>query len=277
MYSVQMDISPEIATEMLKHNTRNYRKKIREEIVSRYADDMKTGRWVENGETIVFHKDGSLADGQHRLHAIVRSGQTITMLVVYDVPDDITEFDLGLNRNEMDFAYANGIESIGTIGLGIISKLIAPNKKAYAYALSKTKKIEFGIKNKDKIRKVSRMIENGATRSISKKSAIGAVAYILLENGFDEEKLKRFFLVVNTGEYEGPEETAGLVLRNWLLFTYPKLMKTTKANSEMQEICYLSIKDFVNGKPRKMMYGMYNNEFASLRSAWLQLQEEACA
>lgn len=54
--------------------------------VEAYARDMRNGEWTPGPQMIIFDTDGLLADGQHRLHAIVASQTTQTFLVVRDVP-----------------------------------------------------------------------------------------------------------------------------------------------------------------------------------------------
>ncbi|WP_051844056.1 hypothetical protein [Streptomyces sp. NRRL S-813] len=75
-----VEVTPKLAEKWLKQNTHN--RKVRENAVFGYARDMEAGKWAENGEAIKFAKDGTLLDGQHRLHAIVLSGVTLRMLVV---------------------------------------------------------------------------------------------------------------------------------------------------------------------------------------------------
>ena len=78
-YSVEQ-VTPEIAERWLTKNTANRR--IRRAVVDRYARDMETGDFIENGSSICFAEDGTLLDGQHRLAAVVQSGATVWMLVV---------------------------------------------------------------------------------------------------------------------------------------------------------------------------------------------------
>ena len=73
-------ITPEQATTYLGLNTRNRHINIR--IVAKYAHDMNKGQWQMAGEPIKFAEDGSLLDGQHRLHAIISTCLTVPMLVV---------------------------------------------------------------------------------------------------------------------------------------------------------------------------------------------------
>jgi hypothetical protein len=73
-------VTPGQAELWLAKNTDNRR--IRPATVARYARDMETGSFIENGAAVCFAKDGALLDGQHRLEAVVQSGATVPMLVV---------------------------------------------------------------------------------------------------------------------------------------------------------------------------------------------------
>lgn len=84
-YSVEV-ITPEIAQKILTSNTHN--RNLRPRLVTGYAADMAAGTWVENGETMKIADDGTVIDGQHRLHAIVESSTTQRMLVVRGLPID---------------------------------------------------------------------------------------------------------------------------------------------------------------------------------------------
>jgi hypothetical protein len=67
--------------------------------------DMKGGNWSLTGQGISFDVDGNLLDGQHRLAAVVRSGVTISMIVLWDLPENVNKslktidtFDIGRKR-----------------------------------------------------------------------------------------------------------------------------------------------------------------------------------
>ncbi len=94
-----VDITPEMAAEFLRLNSNN--RKAREYVVRQYAQLMSEGRWSLSHQGIAFYKDGSLADGQHRLLAVVRSGTTVRMLVSYGV-ERTSYIDVGLKRTGAD-------------------------------------------------------------------------------------------------------------------------------------------------------------------------------
>lgn len=83
VYSIET-VTPAKADEWLARNTDNRR--MRKNVVSRYARDVKSGEWLENGSAISFSEDGVLLNGQHRLAAIVQANRSITALVVRGLP-----------------------------------------------------------------------------------------------------------------------------------------------------------------------------------------------
>lgn len=83
-------VTPAVAAEMLKFNTKN--RKVRTDHVRRIAEDMKKGRWIDNGDTIAFDENGNLIDGQHRLNAVIMSGITVRMIVVRDLKEQAFAF-----------------------------------------------------------------------------------------------------------------------------------------------------------------------------------------
>lgn len=90
-------VTPEMAETFLKHNTMN--RTISDSVNLRYAQAMQAGHWGFNGETIVFSDKGILLDGQNRLKAIVRSGVTIPILVVYGIDEsNFKTMDQGSKR-----------------------------------------------------------------------------------------------------------------------------------------------------------------------------------
>lgn len=94
-------VTPEIATKWLGQNTHN--RSLRERRTFDYARDMAAGKWMQNGETIKFAKDGTLLDGQHRLKAITIAGVPVLMLVVTGLDFSTQEtMDAGSKRTTAD-------------------------------------------------------------------------------------------------------------------------------------------------------------------------------
>lgn len=79
-----MNVSPSLAQAWLSNNPNNRRKS--SATIELYAREMKNGRWEITHQGIGIYEDGSLADGQHRLEAVVASGCVVQMMVTTGMP-----------------------------------------------------------------------------------------------------------------------------------------------------------------------------------------------
>lgn len=101
-------ITPEVAQRFLSQNNNN--RNVRPHVVSQYARDMAGGDWQFTGEAVKFATDGTLLDGQHRLMACVKSGATITCLVVNGLPAHAQNvMDSGAKRQAADALRLAGV------------------------------------------------------------------------------------------------------------------------------------------------------------------------
>src|SRR4051812_40390469 len=76
-------ITPKIAEKYLNMNVGN--RALRSGVVEKYASDMRSGNWSRNPQPMIFYDDGTIADGQNRLWAVIESGEAIWFLVVRGV------------------------------------------------------------------------------------------------------------------------------------------------------------------------------------------------
>jgi hypothetical protein len=107
---VESKITPALAAELLKKNTIN--RSVKDRVVSQYAAEIVAGRWREGtGEAIKIAKDGTLLDGQHRLHAVILANRAITNHIVYNVDNEVFDvLDTGSARNAADVFRIEGIQ-----------------------------------------------------------------------------------------------------------------------------------------------------------------------
>jgi hypothetical protein len=98
-------ITPAIAKKWLETNSAN--RNIRDPKIHEYANEMASGRWHETGDPYRFFEDGTLADSQHRLHAIVESGVTIKNAIVVRglKKTAMAGIDVGAKRSVSDFMH----------------------------------------------------------------------------------------------------------------------------------------------------------------------------
>jgi hypothetical protein len=97
-----MNVTPDQAASWLAENNVHNRT-LRESRVAQYARDMEADHWQFNGDPIRFAIDGTLLDGQHRLSAIMRSGATVPMVVIWGLSNQAQEtMDIGAARSMAD-------------------------------------------------------------------------------------------------------------------------------------------------------------------------------
>lgn len=109
MESKIVEMTPALAAQILSMNTANFRN-IDKAKVHRYADVMRKGFWQENGEAIHVYENGVLANGQHRLSAVVESGVTLKNIVlVTGVSKNVSLYDRGTNRTVTQTCKAMGL------------------------------------------------------------------------------------------------------------------------------------------------------------------------
>lgn len=108
-----IDVTPKLAAEWLERNDRN--RKIRTHWVDALARDMREGNWMFNAEPVRFDRNGTLLDGQHRLHAVIRSKLTQRFLVVRDLePETQRVTDIGRARSLGDQLNIDGVITSGS-------------------------------------------------------------------------------------------------------------------------------------------------------------------
>jgi hypothetical protein len=96
-------ISPADAKELLAANVNN--RALREHTIREYAVAMQRDEWLLTGDPINFDTHGDLINGQHRLHACVRSGVPFITAVARNVdPRTFRVIDSGLKRQVSDLA-----------------------------------------------------------------------------------------------------------------------------------------------------------------------------
>jgi hypothetical protein len=90
-------VTPELARAWLGQNERNRPR--RKTQVQNLAEIIRRGEWQINGDPIRFAEDGTLLDGQHRLHAVVEADIAISTIVIRGLPAETQHtMDNGLRR-----------------------------------------------------------------------------------------------------------------------------------------------------------------------------------
>lgn len=250
MYSRVETITPEIATEYLKHNKVN--RKVRAYAVSNYARDMKDGKWELSPQGISFYENGDLADGQHRLLAVTRAGIPVDFYVTYDVPASSTIQDRCMTRKQWDSLVLQGIDKsvannstvaianflfrydgITNPSIQMLNSVISVHGKMMALAQS--------------------IVKHGVSgKTTAGNASCASACFCALFCGIPQDGLDTFSRVVNTGFYDGNKESAAIVLRNYMEKEYTG--KSSEDRRAAFNMCLNAIKDFTEGRGRKIKY-----------------------
>jgi hypothetical protein len=101
-------VSPRVAEEWLK--TMKSNRPQSDSTVYEYANSMQAGKWIVNGETIKFDKEGRLFDGQHRLLACMIAGKSFKTYVIRGIADPgaFATVDVGKLRTHGDIFHLDG-------------------------------------------------------------------------------------------------------------------------------------------------------------------------
>lgn len=97
-----VEVTPEIARRLIETSNRDNRK-IKPNVVKKYAKIMKNGDWKFSPETISISKSGRLLNGQHRMMAVLESGVTCRFLFATGFDDEVfSVLDRGAVRTRAD-------------------------------------------------------------------------------------------------------------------------------------------------------------------------------
>ena len=189
-----VDITPEMAAKMLAMNFDGNRN-IRKNVVAKYANDMANGRWNENvGGIIRFSSSGKLIDGQHRLHAVVKSGAPVRFLVQTGLDEsDYQAIDSGTPRTVGDSINLPNARACAAIGR-FVTAFDNGDSAAFAIRSSSPSKAEIV----EKINKMGDRISAIAQASKRLRSSIGRGSetaygcFIFLASFVDEDAVDMF-------------------------------------------------------------------------------------
>lgn len=103
-----VNVTPKLAAMWLSRNEHN--RPLKKGHIDNLANQMKMDNWQINGETIKFANNGRLLDGQHRLHAVIKSGKTVAMEIREGLPTTTFEtIDTGAKRSAGDILALNEV------------------------------------------------------------------------------------------------------------------------------------------------------------------------
>lgn len=245
---VRLLITPILAEAWLQKNTHN--RPLSPTYAEKLADDMRNGRWMENGDSIRFDSNAVLADGQHRLAACTISHRPFWADVHFGLsPDAMKTIDIGNVRTAAHIMAIDGLKNCIDLA-AIANKVIIAtryggfqNLTQHSLHPSKTEVMDYVYKHLDRINK-SMPYGRGQFISISL-----AAAFHYVFSQVSEDKANSFFLELRDGALL--EDTSPvLLLRSRLLAN--KMSRTTKLGQKyLCALVILAWNAYLRGQPMK--------------------------
>lgn len=192
----------EMAEEIISKPSTNYRK-VKQNIVNKYSDDMKNGKWLFCGDSIRFDKEGNCIDGQHRLRAIIKSGCPQRFVVVEGLEKEVAKvMDSGHKRSIEDYltkqaeAYEKGATAIVKQVEILKRKDKNTGHSLGNIGLTNSDIVDLYTEDEDwynRAAKYGKIVSKDSSRCL-KPTEVGAIYYYLTRvMGNDRSKVEDFF------------------------------------------------------------------------------------
>jgi hypothetical protein len=207
---MKVSISPADAQTMIEEN-HPLNRPVDKGLVELYARDMKAGLWRVTGDPIRFDTKGRLIDGQHRLHAIILSGVTLTKVtLILGLGEDVFPvIDQGKSRTNLQALRMQGLE---------INSLAVAIARASFWGLDACKDRLSPNEIKERYEKYKPAIDYAAKlRASSAISVTYAPIRVVVMRGFyhlNAESLDEFVKTLDSGEPASEADVWAVRLRN---------------------------------------------------------------
>lgn len=111
------EITPALASYILEHrNSKN--RSVSATKLAQVCDDIRSARFLTNGESIIFSAEADLLDGQHRLIGCVETDTPIIALCAFGIPPEARgTIDLGRARTPGNILQINGVANGDKVGV----------------------------------------------------------------------------------------------------------------------------------------------------------------
>lgn len=245
-------VTPDMASRWLEMNNKGNRN-IKRGDVDILRHIVEAGLWESTHQGLAFYEDGTVADGQHRLTAIVQAGIGVWVNVTTGLPRRaIHAIDGGNIRTKLDRLHFSGVSSdphrVSTCGI-LISQYKAEEAGRKRWTTTKVPSREF----EDFYAKFLDAIEfvlsfKRPDRLPSPLTAAVASAWYTQ----DHARLAEFMAVMHTGHTESPCDRAAIRIRDHV--NQGKYGSGSPARNDLFLRCCGALRYFIAGQPLSKLY-----------------------
>lgn len=202
-------VTPDMARNMLASNPVNRR--ISERAVSDLSKAILNNDWQITHQGIAFYEDGSLADGQHRLTAVIKANVPVHMMITKGLAKDAAmSIDSGRRRSLIDGVKISGAAPwMEAKHINLVPIITHPKR------LTDMQKLDFLVGMKPYVEFATEVFVSN--RRYLTGSIIHAALTMAAYHKEDPEKLKRFARVFLDGIMADPNEKVIILAREYFL------------------------------------------------------------
>lgn len=246
-------ITPATAAAYLATNA-DHQRRLSAHIVTRYAADMRSGRWMQTHQGIAFDANGKLIDGQHRLSAIVESGASVGMIVYRNAaPESICVIDDNYTRSiQQTMKILDGV-AISNFEKATGTRMFLRAGGNYATSVTKTVLRDYLRTHLADIRWVCLMFDAARAPGV-RRAPVAAPVVRALVAGADRQRLKEFVSVLAGGIATKQEHRIVIILRDWLTQTAMRSNSGGSAAATVYRKAERALQAFLNGERIKTLY-----------------------
>jgi hypothetical protein len=214
--TVMTYVTPSMAGDWLANNNDGNRK-VRKGDVAVLRRQIEEGKYEPTHQGIGFYEDGTLADGQHRLHAIVEAEVGIWINVTTGLRrTTVHKIDKGIGRTSLDSLHFLGVKSDSrrvAVCQCMIYQLMAERTASDRWDVEKSTSEEFSAYYAKCVDAIEfAMGFSAASKFPAPLKAAVATAWF----SQDRQRLTEFMLVLDTGEMFSDDDRAAIRLRDYL-------------------------------------------------------------
>ena len=252
-------VTPAMAGAWLEKNNEGNRN-LRKGDVEALRHIIEQGLWEPTHQGIAFYDDETVADGQHRLTAIVQAGVPVWVNVTTGLPRRaIHAIDGGTVRTKLDRLHFSGVKSdahrVSTCNL-LIQQFDTEEAGRERWTSTKIPSQEFERFYAKFLPAIEWVLSfKRLERSQAPLTASVASAWYTQ----DRDRLTEFMAVMHSGETSGPRDRAAIRLRDHI--HQGKYGAGSPARNDLFLRCCGALRYFIAGQPLSKLYATSDHAF----------------
>ena len=249
------NITPAIADKILEHTNTGNRAR-RSTQATKYARDIKEGRWEAIPDGLSFGRDGRLGNGQHRSAAISLAERDARFTITFGLTEqEIRNIDIGLKRTFADAVQFDRGEKLPTWWNGMVKRFLMGVNKAPDGGYSNEELLRFIEPYNDELLFACDAVCNRMRKHVVTSTTLAVLARAA-QGYIDRNVIRTFAAILIDGEHRG-ETPSGVIIK-----LREKLRKNTLTADEVYSLTARALIHYKDGKnPSTLPLGEVKDPF----------------